>query len=324
MDTYNIQDCYKVAASSNKCSPRKAKKQQELEYNNPGDASIVSILFTTATAITCIMLLQNQFFTAQATKKATKQTFSQWLATQRPSEKYTTPSGKVVFVVIGAITKQKYTQLKNAHDASKLYLSESVNYLNNKKKATPLYKDWFGSARQQTNYKHVQTLFAETNDGINQPYVYNMLTENMCGKDFLAHVDTILKGKRQHVVNVCPLFFKQTTTCDSRIVTIIHEMTHDSAATEDEKMNGVVAYGEVNAKQLAATNLKSAIWNAENYALFAEAVHKKVNNRKRTRSKSTCSTVTPKPTKRQKTKPLRRIMMNNLLRKLMQLTILNE
>ncbi len=259
--------------------------------------------------------MQSQYFTAKATSNAPTQTFAQWLATQSPSKTYTS-GGNIIFAVIGSITPSEYSQLEDSHDQSKLYLSESVKYLHNKKQATALYQVWFGTSTA-SRYKKVKQFFDETKDGLNHPYVYNMLPDKLCGKGTLAHVDSILKGKRQHVVNVCPLFF--TSSADERIVTCIHEMTHDSAATEDEKINGVVAYGDVKAKQLAATNPNSAILNAENYALFAEAVHTcKVNPLKRQGVSGSCTSTGPK-----KTKPWR-MLMNALLKKLMQVMMVNE
>ncbi len=198
-----------------------------------------------------------------------------------------------------------------------MYLSESIDYLKDKRKAKALYEEWFGTVSTD-NYKQVQQFFGETKNGINQPYVYNMLPKKLCGKDILAHVDSTLKGKEQHVVNVCPLFF--TSSCSDRLVTLIHEMTHDSAATDDEKYNGIVAYGEDNAKDLAADDPDKAINNAENYALFAEQVHKKLISLKRKGGSGSCSST--RPTKR--TKPLRHLIMNALLTKLMQLMLVVE
>ena len=75
---------------------------------------------------------------------------------------------------------------------------------------------------------------------------------------------TPLIGKEQHFFYVCPKFFHANTTNEIRAITIAHEMTHDSADTSDE------CYGEINCMILSSAK---AIKNAENYALFASAVH---------------------------------------------------
>ena len=271
--------------------------------------------------------LQDMKFTAKKGHTATKQTFTQWLATQQhlspPPQTYKT-GGHTIFAAFGTYTASQFKKLKVSHDGAKQYLKEAVDYLQDQKGATPLYEEWFGKLNQG-NYKQVKEYFVETKDGLDHPYVYNYLPEKLCGKHVLAHVDATLKGKEQHVVNVCPLFFK--SSMDDQIITSIHEMTHDSAATEDEKLlvrgKPKECYGEVLCKKLAKNDPKKATFNADNYALFANEVNKRKlqckvpASLKRKGGSGSCSN--PRPNKRGK--PIRRLTV--LLRKLIQLAVVN-
>ncbi len=215
--------------------------------------------------------LQNKTFTAKKGHTATEQTFTQWLATQSLLYQTYKIEGHTIFAAFGIHTSE-FNELKAAHNKAKQYLKKAVDYLQDQKRATQLYEKWFGELNQE-NYDEVKKNFVDTKNGLNHPYVYNILPEKLCGKDVLAAVDATLKGKKQHVVNVCPLFFKPSTELDEQIITIIHEMTHDSAATEDEKLlvrgKQKVCYNEQLCNKLAKDDPKRAIFNADNYARFA-------------------------------------------------------
>ncbi len=221
--------------------------------------------------------LQNVTFTAKKGHTATEQTFTQWLATQSLPYQTSKIGGNTIFAAFGTHTPSKFNDLKAAHDKAKQYLKEAVDYLQDQKRATLLYEKLFGKLNQE-NYDEVKKNFIDTKNGLNHPYVYNILPENLCGKYVLAAVDATLKGKKQHVVNVCPLFFT-STELDEQIITIIHEMTHDSAATEDEKLlvrgKQKVCYNEQLCKKLAKDYPERAIFNADNYARFTIEVNKK-------------------------------------------------
>ncbi len=219
-------------------------------------------------------------FTAIKRHTATEQIFLNWLATQQHlSHPYQTYKigGNTIFAAFGTYTTSEFNKLKAAHDKAKQYLKEAVDYLQDQKGATLLYEEWFGELNQE-NYDEVKKDFVDTKNGLNHPYVYNILPENLCGKDVLAAVDATLKGKKQHVVNVCPLFFRPSMELDEQIITIVHEMTHDSAATDDEKLlvrgKQKVCYNEQLCKKLAKTDPKRAIVNAESYACFTKDVNK--------------------------------------------------
>ncbi len=216
-------------------------------------------------------------FTAKETNLSTKQTFKQWLANEQQLSKrrgynmYPSKGGNIVAsCTYKMYSKPQLIKLKDSHNKAKEYVEEAVKYLQDQTQAKQLYKKWFGKPDPK-NFKRVNVFFRETKDGLTKPYVYNLLPEKLCGKSFLAHVDSTLRGKNQHVVNICPLFFK--STMKDRMVTLIHEMTHDSAETYDMKLNGEVCYGEKLCEELAKKEPDNATYNADNYALFADEVN---------------------------------------------------
>jgi peptidyl-Lys metalloendopeptidase len=56
------------------------------------------------------------------------------------------------------------------------------------------------------------------------------------------------------------------TGIDSRSGTIVHELSHSVAGTQD------IVYGTVNAQTLATNNPGQAVTNADNFEYFAESV----------------------------------------------------
>ncbi len=262
-------------------------------------------------------------FTARKGHTATKETFTQWLTNQQHPSKIYKTGGRTIFAAFGTCTTSDFNALKASHDGAKQYLKEAVNYLQDQKGATSLYEEWFGKLNPD-NYNQVKKYFGETKNGLDHPFVYNSLPEKLCGNTVLAHVDATLKGKEQHVVNVCPLFFKSSR--NEQIITSIHEMTHDSAATEDEKLlvkgKPEECYGEYLCKKLAKNDPKKSTFNADNYALFANEVNKikqcKVPCKLKRKRSGSCSK--PKPNKRRI--PISRLT-TIFLRKLMKLAVLN-
>ncbi len=210
---------------------------------------------------------------AEKTIIVTPQTFEQWEQHQQQYHESYQTGGPTIFVAFGTHTMPDLQKLKDYHNEVNEYLEEAVKYLDQTGES-PLYRKWFGKPDPRgDNLKQVKDNFRETKDGLTKPYVYNFFPEKLCGVKFLAHVDSTLAGKRQHVVNVCPLLFKSTTNEREQIITLIHEMTHDSAATLDKKLNGNVCYGEELCLELAKKEPDNATNNADNYALFADEVN---------------------------------------------------
>ena len=225
--------------------------------------------------ITFVYLLQDVKFTASLTKSSATETFEEWLK-RNAAERQNVDNSVVAFGTPNAVTEDRFNNLLEAHANAALYLELASGYLKPVERShMPLYRDWFGTL-SQTNYEIVQDNFIETYEGTKQPHVYNFLPDSLCRDNWLAHVDSVLLGKKQHIINICPSnFFKSSVSVTERAVTLVHEMTHDSAATQDQRVKGKECYGEENCKRLAKTTPGLAIWSAESYALFAFDVFSK-------------------------------------------------
>ena len=122
-----------------------------------------------------------------------------------------------------------------------------------------LYKTWFGlaySGYKETvggNYYNIRSAMAS--------YQYKLYFHGPgCKPRTLAYT---YHGAT--TVYLCDGYFTAPTTGrDSKMGTIIHEMSHAVAYTED------IAYGETDCKDLAINNPKDAINNADNHEYFAE------------------------------------------------------
>ena len=181
---------------------------------------------------------------------------SQWLRTHVP-QKRTIDDSIVAYGDRNTLTNNNFDLLKDAHNDARMYLQAANNYLT--QQSIPLYNVWFGSV-SNTRFTTVEDNFQETYSETSKTHVYNFLPANMCPANWLAHVDKVLLGKKQHVINICPLFFTST----DKVVTLVHEMTHDTSATQD------LCYGQKECKNLAKNNADLAVDSAENYALFAK------------------------------------------------------
>ena len=190
------------------------------------------------------------------------------------AERQNVDDSVVAFGTPSAVTEDRFNNLLEAHANAALYLELASDYLKPIEQShMPLYVDWFGKL-YQSNYETVQDNFIETYEGTKQPHVYNFLPDSLCKDNWLAHVDTVLLGKKQHIINICPSnFFKSSVSASERAITLAHEMTHDTAATQDQRVKGKECYGAENCKELAKNNPGLAIWSAESYALFAFDVY---------------------------------------------------
>lgn len=245
------------------------------------------------------IFIQDYTFTADADKAAVTESFCEWLTNNPPTRK-TNDNSFVAFGTQPYLTEEKFNKVLKAHKEASRYLELANKYLKPYDKThIPLYKKWFGKY-SKARYEIVSNNFEETFDGTKKPYVYNYLPSDLCPPDFLAHVDTGLSGKKQHVINICPLLFNKSSS--EQILTIVHEMTHDSSATLDEKLNnGNTCYSPNQCKELIKQKPMNVIYNAENYALFASAVANQQTSRKRKITKNK-TTGNPKGTKRRRGK----------------------
>lgn len=124
-----------------------------------------------------------------------------------------------------------------------------------------LYKTWFGLAYSgymdtvKGNYLDIKTAM--------ERYQYTLYLH---GPDCPPGAVVAYTYFGSTVVYMCDGYFTAPTTgTDSKMGTIVHEMSHAVARTED------IVYGQYKCRQLAASNPKQATNNADNYEYFAEA-----------------------------------------------------
>lgn len=262
--------------------------------------------------------LQDFEFTATSTKTATQETFSHWLQKNTP-ERQNVDDTIIAFGTKTDVTEELFNQVISAHRDASRYLELASGYLKTFKLAhVPLYEMWFGKYSKR-NYEYVRDNFIETFDETKKPHVYNFLPPSLCKAKWLAHVDTVLLGKKQHVINLCPAFFHAGET--EKAITLAHEMTHDSSATQDQKIKGSDCYGPVPCKALAISDPKLAIESAESYALFAYDVVVLETTGSAAKPKASHKIIPPvnpapkkKPRKEQPTKETRKSFLSTLLK----------
>ena len=95
-----------------------------------------------------------------------------------------------------------------------------------------------------------------------RPYVDVALTGNKPGRQ-----------KERMNITVTPLFFTlpfRAKDKDSQVETLVHELSHHAANTNDEKVLGITCYGMLGVK--AARFAGKAANNAENYGYFVESL----------------------------------------------------
>ena len=222
----------------------------------------------------------------------------------------------VAFGTKDAVSEEKFNQVISAHRDASRYLELASGYLKKFENVhVPLYELWFGTYSKE-NYEHVRDNFIETFEETKKPHVYNFLQPSMCKPSWLAHVDAVLLGKKQHIINLCDGFFSDK----EQTITLVHEMTHDSSATQDQKLKGFDCYGPDLCKQLAIDDSELAIESAESYALFAADVFTLETTKPKTVHKIEHPDSNPAPIKKaKKDKPTTVTKSEKLLFKLLQL-----
>ena len=198
-----------------------------------------------------------------------------WLKRQ-PTIKVT---GKMA--TLGASDKQ-HNGLKNAHALSKTFLTDALTVLfltNVEEKQTNLYEKWFGHY-DKMYFDKVLGCFAEMNELQGEVHVYNIVKgTDLCPPGGEAFVWALLRGKKQHLINICEetllkgLDFENKKVWEYLARTIVHERSHDTCGTSDEKISCQSCYGPYMCKELASIYRPRAANNADNYALFSKAAY---------------------------------------------------
>lgn len=117
---------------------------------------------------------------------------------------------------------------------------------------------WFGTGNR-TKVTHTLTVIKERLE--NPGTLILSCEERNCESDLMGYAETGL-------VSVCPDFFRSPPrdAYDSQMGTLVHELSHALAHTEDH------GYGPGDARRLAAQEPTKAIENADNFEYFTEAV----------------------------------------------------
>lgn len=164
-------------------------------------------------------------------------------------------------VSYASCTSSRQTSLATAHNSAKGYADNSVNYFVGRtaSSVTARYVTWFGSATT-TRFNTVKSHYGLIRDALyNKSVVYDC----SCTDSYYAYV----YPTQPYRIYLCNAFWSAPNTgTDSRAGTIIHEMSHFNVngGTDDH------VYGQTGAKNLANTNPKKAVDNADNHEYFSE------------------------------------------------------
>jgi len=159
----------------------------------------------------------------------------------------------------GACTASEQTALTTAVGAATTYSTESKAYLDGTASGTRRYVEWFGKFKQ-TRWNKVQDHFNKIDDAFKTK---PLTLDCSCTSSAYAYV---FPGQ-PYKIYLCNAFWSAPMTgTDSKAGTLIHEMSHFTvvAGTDDH------AYGQTAARNLAKSNPKLAVDNADSHEYFAE------------------------------------------------------
>jgi peptidyl-Lys metalloendopeptidase len=152
----------------------------------------------------------------------------------------------------------RQSSLVTARDGASTYATVAYNYLNAGTIGSR-YTTWFGTY-SSTRYNTVKSHFLSIRDAMDTASVtFNCA----CTDSAYAYV----YPTQPYTIYLCNAFWSAPATgTDSKAGTLVHEMSHFNvvAGTND------YAYGQTAAKNLARTNPKRAIANADSHEYFAE------------------------------------------------------
>lgn len=120
------------------------------------------------------------------------------------------------------------------------------------------YQEWFGTYTAQ-RFQTVKDNYTKVRDMMQTTTFTYDLTGTGCGSSVYAYT---YKGTT--TVWMCDLFWSAPTLgTDSKAGTVLHELTHAVANTDD------ITYGQPNCRQLAINNPDKAVKNADNHEYYA-------------------------------------------------------
>jgi|CXWL01.1.fsa_nt_gi peptidyl-Lys metalloendopeptidase len=158
-------------------------------------------------------------------------------------------------------SSSRQTTTAAAHTQAKTYASNGLSYLNAGSTGAR-YTTWFGSYTS-SRYSTVKSHFTKISGALNNSTV----TYDCYCEPNLASAYAYVYPSQPYTIHVCNAFWAAPNSgTDSRGGTIVHEMSHFTVngGTQDH------VYGQTGAKNLARTNPKKAVANADNHEYFAE------------------------------------------------------
>ena len=132
-----------------------------------------------------------------------------------------------------------------------------------------LYKEWFGDPYTPTaksNYTTMKSTMEKTEFTL---HACPTKEENKNTPETSYHGFTYRDGSTIYLGDL--YFDADLEGTDSKMGTIVHEMSHSAAGTKDVEQDGDYVYGQEECQKLAMDHPELAIINADNHEYFSEA-----------------------------------------------------
>jgi peptidyl-Lys metalloendopeptidase len=136
----------------------------------------------------------------------------------------------------------------------------SINHLRSNPTGDAHYTEWFGTFNS-SRHSEVKSNFSKIYNAAFQKSVTFVCHSSECASNDYAFV--YAGGDIE--IFLCPLFWSAPTSgFDTQFGTIVHELSHEVADTDD------IVYGTTDARDLATNDPSDAIKNADNHEYFEE------------------------------------------------------
>lgn len=172
----------------------------------------------------------------------------------------TAPEPKLVRPgVAGVCTDQHHAAIDSAYAEAARHVRTALAQLA-AGEAQAEFRRWFGTAPVKPVEERLRRILAALEAG--RPYDTACEQPRSCQGSVAAYAQP-----RTGAMGFCARFFRMPDTgLDSRFGTVVHEVSHLVADTED------IAYGPRRAEALARENPGLALRNADNYQYFVESL----------------------------------------------------
>ena len=132
------------------------------------------------------------------------------------------------------------------------------------------YETWFGKFDQENKAK-TQQFIKDCAFYVNLQIIYAVASEDFCQikgpETMYAFIRTEMLGKAHRLLHLCQSFFKLSK--QDAIITVLHELSHDFAASSDEQDKSPGNNLIEKAQNLAINHPDLAATSAENIAQFS-------------------------------------------------------